>query len=233
MADPLKATSVLAIKVGTMRIFLDTANIDEIRRAARLGIISGVTTNPSLMAKENSTNLKEVIREITSIVDGPISAEVLSSDAKGMIEEARQISSWSRNAVVKVPISTAGLEATAALSREGIATNLTLCFSVNQALLAARAGATYVSPFVGRLDDIGHDGIELVADIVKVFRHYELNTQVIAASIRHPLHCVAAAKAGAHIATVPFRVLMQMVEHPLTEKGMALFAADWKRVAQG
>jgi transaldolase len=232
-ADPLKATSVLAIKVGIMRIFLDTANIDEIRRAAKLGIISGVTTNPSLMAKENSTNLKEVIKEITSIVDGPISAEVLSSDAKGIIEEARQISSWSRNAVVKVPISAAGLEATSALSREGIATNLTLCFSVNQALLAARAGATYVSPFVGRLDDIGHDGIELVADIVKVFRYYEFTTQVIAASIRHPLHCVAAAKAGAHIATVPFRVLMQMIEHPLTEKGMALFAADWKRVDRG
>ena len=231
-ADPLKATSVLAIKVGIMRIFLDTANIDEIRRAAKLGIISGVTTNPSLMAKENSTNLKEVIREITSIVDGPISAEVLSSDAKGMIEEARQISSWSHNAVVKVPISAAGLETTAALSREGIATNLTLCFSVNQALLAARAGATYVSPFVGRLDDIGHDGIELVADIVKVFGHYEFTTQVIAASIRHPLHVVAAAKARAHIATVPYNVLMQMVKHPLTDIGICRFAEDWQRVSK-
>ncbi|MFA4837780.1 MAG: fructose-6-phosphate aldolase [Dehalococcoidia bacterium] len=215
-----------------MRIFLDTANIDEIRQAARLGVISGVTTNPSLMAKENSCNLKDVILEITSIVDGPISAEVVSLDAKGMVEEARQISSWSPNVVVKIPICAVGLEVASTLSREGVATNLTLCFSLNQALLAARAGATYVSPFVGRLDDIGHDGIELVADIVNVFEQYELTTQVIAASIRHPLHCIEAARAGAHIATVPFKVLKQMIEHPLTDKGMALFAADWQKVAR-
>ncbi|PIU55312.1 MAG: fructose-6-phosphate aldolase [Chloroflexi bacterium CG07_land_8_20_14_0_80_51_10] len=216
-----------------MRIFLDTANIDEIRQAAKLGIISGVTTNPSLVAKENSSNLRGVIGEITSIIDGPISVEVLSSDAKDMIEEAQEISSWSPNVVVKIPVSAAGLEAISALSLQGIKINLTLCFSLNQAILGARAGATYVSPFVGRLDDIGHDGMELVADIVKVFQQYEIPTQVIAASIRHPLHCVAAAKAGAHIATVPYKVLMQMIEHPLTERGIALFAADWQRVARG
>ena len=216
-----------------MRIFLDTANIDEIRQAAKLGIISGVTTNPSLVAKENSSDLRGVIGQITSIIDGPISVEVLSSDAKDMIEEAQEISSWSPNVVVKIPVSAAGLEAISALSPQGIKINLTLCFSLNQAILGARAGATYVSPFVGRLDDIGHDGMELVADIVKVFQQYEIPTQVIAASIRHPLHCVAAAKAGAHIATVPYKVLMQMIEHPLTERGIALFAADWQRVARG
>ncbi|MFC2027629.1 fructose-6-phosphate aldolase [Chloroflexota bacterium] len=216
-----------------MRIFLDTANIEEIRQAAKLGVISGVTTNPSLMAKENSTDLKSVIQEIVSIVDGPISAEVLSPDAKGMIEEAQDISTWSPNVVVKVPISPAGLEVTSNLASMGIKTNLTLCFSFNQALLAARAGATYVSPFVGRLDDIGHDGIQLVADIVEAFEYYEIPTQVISASIRHPLHCIASAKAGAHIATVPYKVLMKMIEHPLTDKGMSLFASDWEKVSRG
>jgi len=215
-----------------MRIFLDTANIDEIRQAARLGVISGVTTNPSLVAKENSSDLKSVIREIVSIVDGPISAEVVSLDAKDMIEEAQDISTWSPNVVVKIPICPAGLEATAVLSPKGVKTNLTLCFSFNQALLAARAGATYVSPFVGRLDDIGHDGIQLVADIVAAYRDFNLSTQVISASIRHPLHCVESAKVGAHIATVPYKVLMQMIEHPLSEKGIALFAADWEKVSQ-
>ncbi|MDD5093686.1 MAG: fructose-6-phosphate aldolase [Dehalococcoidia bacterium] len=215
-----------------MRIFLDTANIDEIRRAAKLGVISGVTTNPSLMAKESSCNLKEVIGQITSIVDGPISAEVLSLDARGMIEEAEEIASWSPNVVVKIPMSAAGLETISALSPKGIKFNLTLCFSLNQALLGARAGAAYVSPFVGRLDDIGHDGIELVADIVDVYQRYEITTRVIAASIRHPLHCIEAARAGAHIATVPFKVLMQMIEHPLTERGIAAFAADWQKVAR-
>ncbi len=216
-----------------MLIFLDTANIEEIREAAKLGVISGVTTNPSLMAKENSCDLQGVIQEIVSIVDGPISAEVVSEDAKGMIEEAKDISTWSPNVVVKIPISPAGLEATSALTSMDIKTNLTLCFSFNQALLAARAGATYVSPFVGRLDDIGHDGIELVADIVQAFEYYDLPTQVISASIRHPLHCVASAKAGAHIATVPYKVLLKMIEHPLTEKGLASFAKDWQKVAKG
>ncbi len=216
-----------------MRFFLDTANIEEIRQAARLGVISGVTTNPSLVAKENSSNLKSVIDEIVSIVDGPVSAEVVSTNAKDMIEEAQEIAAWSQNVVVKVPVCPAGLEATAALSMKGVKTNLTLCFSLNQALLAARAGATYVSPFVGRIDDTGHDGIQVVADIVAVFKNFGISTQVISASIRHPMHCVASAKAGAHIATVPYKVLMQMINHPLTEKGISSFAADWERVSRG
>jgi len=215
-----------------MRIFLDTANIDEIRQAARLGVISGVTTNPSLVAKEKRKDMKAVIQEISSIVDGPISAEVLSLEPQAMIREARDVSAWSPNVVVKIPTSASGLEAISVLSKEGIRTNLTLCFSLNQAILGAIAGATYVSPFVGRLDDIGHDGMQLVAEIVKVFDHYKLKTQVIAASIRHPLHVIAAAKAGAHVATVPYGVLMQMIRHPLTDIGISSFADDWQRISK-
>jgi transaldolase len=211
-----------------MRIFLDTASIEEIRHAAKLGVISGVTTNPSLVAKERRADLRAVITEISSIVDGPISAEVLATEPEGMIREAEELSSWSPNVVVKIPVSASGLEAISALSKEGVRTNFTLCFSLNQALLGALVGATYVSPFVGRLDDIGHDGMQLVADIVHMFRYYEFPTEVIAASIRHPLHCVVAAKAGAHIATVPYRVLMQMIQHPLTDIGVARFAQDWQ-----
>ncbi len=215
-----------------MRLFLDTANLDEIRKAAKLGVISGVTTNPSLVAREGRSDLSSVIREIASIVDGPISAEVLSQDAEGMVREARELSSFSPNVVVKIPVTEAGIEAISRLSAEGIKCNLTLCFSLNQALLGALAGATYVSPFVGRLDDVGHDGMALVADIVQVFRHYGFSTQVIAASIRHPLHLIAAAKAGAHIATVPYRVLKQMFKHPLTDVGLSRFLEDWQRVAK-
>ncbi len=215
-----------------MRLFLDTANIEEIRKAAKLGVICGVTTNPSLMAKENSSDLKGVIREIVSLVDGPISAEVTSLDAEGMIKQAQEIATWSPNVVVKIPICPEGLEATSVVAPMGIKTNLTLCFSFNQALLAARAGATYVSPFVGRLDDIGHDGMELIRDIAAVFEYYDLPTQIISASIRHPLHCLESAKAGAHIATVPYKVLMQMIAHPLTDKGISAFDADWKKVSQ-
>jgi len=217
-----------------MRIFLDTANIDEIRQAAKLGVVSGVTTNPSLVAKEKRADMKAVIREISSIVDGPISAEVLSLEPQAMIREAREVSSWSPNVVVKIPMSASGLEAISVLSKEGIRTNLTLCFSLNQAILGAIAGATYVSAFVGRLDDAGHDGMQLVAEIVEVFDHYKerLKTQVIVASIRHPLHVVAAAKAGAHIATVPYNVLMQMVKHPLTDIGISRFAEDWQRISK-
>ncbi len=215
-----------------MRLFLDTANLDEIRKAAKLGIISGVTTNPSLVAREGRSDLPGVIREIASIIDGPISAEVLSQDAEGMVREARELSSWSPNVVVKIPVTEAGIEAISRLSREGIKCNLTLCFSLNQALLGAMAGATYVSPFVGRLDDVGHDGMALVADIVQVFRYYGFSTQVIAASIRHPLHLIAAAKAGAHIATVPYRVLVQMFKHPLTDVGLSRFLEDWRQVAK-
>ena len=217
-----------------MRIFLDTANIDEIRQAAKLGVISGVTTNPSLVAKEKRADMKAVIREISSIVDGPISAEVLSMEPQAMVREAREVSSWSPNVVVKIPVSASGLEAVSVLSKEGIRTNLTLCFSLNQAILGAIAGATYVSAFVGRLDDAGHDGMQLVAEIVEIFDNYKdrLKTQVIAASIRHPLHVVAAAKARAHIATVPYNVLMQMVKHPLTDIGICRFAEDWQRVSK-
>ena len=217
-----------------MRIFLDTANIDEIRQAAKLGVVSGVTTNPSLVAKEKRADMKAVIREISSIVDGPISAEVLSLEPQAMIREAREVSSWSPNVVVKIPMSASGLEAISVLSKEGILTNLTLCFSLNQAILGAIVGATYVSAFVGRLDDAGHEGMQLVAEIVEVFDHYKerLKTQVIVASIRHPLHVVAAAKAGAHIATVPYNVLMQMVKHPLTDIGISRFAEDWQRISK-
>jgi len=214
-----------------VRIFLDTANIQEIRDAARMGVISGVTTNPSLVAKEGRGDLRERVLEICSIVQGAVSVEVLSLEVEGIVEEARRISRWSEQVVVKVPITAAGLEATAALSKEGVKTNLTLCFSPNQALLAALAGATYVSPFVGRLDDAGHDGMQVVADAVEILDYYQLETQVIAASIRHPLHCIAAAKAGAHVATVPYKVLMQMIQHPLTDVGIDRFLADWRKVA--
>jgi transaldolase len=215
-----------------MRIFLDTANIDEIRQAAKLGVISGVTTNPSLVAKEKRADMKAVVREVSSIVEGPISAEVLSLEPEAMIREARDVSSWSPNVVVKIPMSASGLEAISVLSKEGVRTNLTLCFSLNQAILGGTVGATYISSFVGRLDDIGHDGMELVADIVKVYEHYKISTQVIAASIRHPLHVSAAARAGAHVATVPYSVLMQMIRHPLTEMGIARFAEDWHRISK-
>ena len=215
-----------------MRIFLDTANIDQIRQAAKLGIISGVTTNPSLVSKEATADYQAAIKEICSIIPGPISAEVLVEGAQAMIEQAHRISTWAPNVVIKIPATTAGLEATSVLTRANIKVNFTLCFSLNQALLGALAGATYVSPFVGRLDDIGHDGMQVVKDIVDVFKHYQLSTEVIAASIRHPEHCVAAAKAGAHIATVPYNVLIQMLHHPLTDIGVTRFLADWQRVAQ-
>ena len=216
-----------------MRIFLDTANIDQIRQAAKLGIISGVTTNPSLLSKEVMADYQAAIKEICSIIPGPVSAEVLVEGTQAMIEQARHISTWAPNVVIKIPATTAGLEATSVLAREDIKVNFTLCFSLNQGLLGALAGATYVSLFVGRLDDIGHDGMQVVKDIVDVFKHYQLSTEVIAASIRHPQHCVAAARAGAHIATVPYNVLMQMLHHPLTDIGVTRFLADWQRAAQG
>jgi len=215
-----------------MRIFLDTANIDQIRQAAKLGIISGITTNPSLVSREGPSDYKAVIKEICSIIPGPISAEVVTEETEAMIKQARDIATWAPNIVIKIPATTAGLEIISTLTKEDIKVNMTLCFSLNQALLGALAGATYVSPFVGRLDDIGHDGMELVRDIVDVFSYYDLPTEVIAASIRHPQHCVAAAKAGAHIATIPYNVLMQMMPHPLTDTGIARFLSDWQRVSQ-
>ncbi len=214
-----------------MRLFLDTANLEHIRHGARLGIISGVTTNPSLVSKEGKVNYKKLVQEICSIVPGPVSTEVISQHTAGMLAEAREIAKWAGNVVVKIPAGLEGTEATAALAGEGIKVNYTLCFSVNQALLAARAGAAYVSPFVGRLDDIGEDGMLLIEDIMRVFRLYpEIKTEVIAASIRHPQHCLAAAKIGAHIATIPYAVMLQMAQHPLTDSGISRFAADWQKV---
>ena len=215
-----------------MRIFLDTANIEQIRQAAKMGVVSGVTTNPSLVSKEGTTDYEATTKEICSIIPGPISVEVLVEGVEPMIEQARQLASWAPNIVIKIPATTEGLEVTSALTRDDIKVNFTLCFSVNQALLGALAGAAYVSPFVGRLDDIGHDGMQLVKDIVDVFRYYQLNTEVIAASIRHTQHCVVAAKAGAHIATVPYSVLMQMIRHPLTDIGVSRFLSDWQQASQ-
>ena len=215
-----------------MQIFLDTANIEQIRQAARLGVISGVTTNPSLVSKEGRADYEAVVKEICSIIPGPVSAEVVVEQAKDMIEQAQKIAAWAPNVVVKIPSTAAGLEATSTLTKKKIKVNMTLCFSLNQAILAALAGAAYVSPFVGRLDDIGEDGMALVRDIVDVFEYYEFETQVIAASIRHPQHCVAAALAGAHIATVPYKVLTQMTQHPLTDIGVARFQSDWRRLSE-
>ncbi|ABO51677.1 transaldolase [Desulforamulus reducens MI-1] len=212
-----------------MLLFIDTANVDEIRAANALGVIAGVTTNPSLIAREGR-DFAEVVKEITSIVDGPISAEVISLDAEGMMKEAVELAAIHPNIVIKIPMTTEGLKATRACMEKGIKTNVTLIFSANQALLAARAGATYVSPFVGRLDDIGQDGIGLIYDIADIFNNYDLATQIISASIRHPLHVQQSAKAGAHIATVPYKVLLQMAKHPLTDKGIDAFLADWAKL---
>jgi transaldolase len=214
-----------------MRLFLDTANIEHIKHGVRLGIISGVTTNPSLVSKEGKVNYKKLVQEICSIVPGPVSTEVISQDTAGMISEAREIATWAKNVVVKIPAGLEGIEATHALAKEKIKVNFTLCFSVNQALIAALAGAAYVSPFVGRLDDIGENGMQVIEDIMQVYRQYpEIKTEVIAASIRHPQHCLAAAKLGAHIATVPYQVLLQMARHPLTDIGIARFNDDWRKV---
>ncbi|OAT79757.1 fructose-6-phosphate aldolase [Desulfotomaculum copahuensis] len=213
-----------------MELFLDTANVEEIKNAYALGVISGVTTNPSLIAREGR-DFAQVVREITAIVDGPISAEAVSLQAPDMIAEARELAAIHPNVVVKIPMTAEGLKAVKELAAAGIKTNVTLVFSANQALLAALAGATFVSPFVGRLDDIGHDGMALVAEIMEIYASYGFDTRVIAASIRHPLHVIAAAKAGADIATVPYQVLMQMLKHPLTDLGIEKFLADWAKVA--
>jgi transaldolase len=212
-----------------VRIFIDSANIEEIKAASDLGIISGVTTNPSLIAREGR-NLRQVVEEIAAIVDGPISAEVISTEAGAMIAEAQELAAISPNIVIKIPMIAEGLKAVKKLAAQGIKTNVTLVFSANQALLAALAGATYVSPFVGRLDDINHDGMQVIADIVPIYAQYGLETQIIAASIRHPLHVLQAARLGADIATVPYKVIMQMVKHPLTDAGLAKFLADWEKV---
>ena len=212
-----------------MQLFLDTANVEEIRVAAALGVISGVTTNPSLIAKEGR-DFRQVVREITAIVDGPISAEVISTEAGAMVAEAEELAKIHPNVVIKIPMLPEGLKAVSRLEPKGIRTNVTLVFSANQALLAALAGASFVSPFVGRLDDAGHDGMDVVADTVDIYGLHDLDTRVIAASIRHPLHVIAAAQAGAHIATVPYKVLMQMTRHPLTDIGLQKFLDDWAKL---
>jgi len=212
-----------------VKIFIDTANLDHIREVNSWGILDGVTTNPTLVSKEGRT-FEELIREICSIVDGPISAEAVSIDAEGMVKEARELAKIHRNIVVKIPMTSEGLKAVKVLSAEKIRTNVTLVFSANQALMAAKAGATYVSPFVGRLDDIGHDGMELVQEIVEILLNYGMNTQVIAASIRHPLHVKDAAMIGAHVATIPYDVLKKMLRHNLTDDGIARFLKDWEKV---
>ena len=214
-----------------MKLYLDTANIDEIKEAVDWGVISGVTTNPSLAAKENQDFIKSLVT-ICEMVDGPVSAEVISLEYEGMLKEARKLAGVHSNVVVKIPIIPEGMRAVKTLSAEGIKVNVTLVFSANQALLAARAGAAYISPFLGRLDDIGHTGVELVHDIVNIIDLHNLNCEVIAASIRHTEHVPAVALAGAHIATLPYKVLKQMFNHPLTDKGIESFLSDWKKLNQ-
>ena len=212
-----------------MRIFLDTADIEEIREAARWGILSGITTNPTLMMKSGGKSHEAVIREIAEIVDGPISAETISLDTAGMVQEGRRFAKWHPNVVVKVPSTPNGWAAVKQLKQEGIRTNVTLCFSANQALFAALAGAYIISPFVGRIDDISEDGMQVVRDTAEIYHKHNLPTLVLAASIRHPLHIIDAAKAGADIATVPFKVLELAAKHPLTDKGIENFLKDWQK----
>lgn len=214
-----------------MKFFVDTANLEEIKQALALGICDGVTTNPTLVSKEGR-DFKEQILEICKIVSGPISAEVVSLNLDGMLKEARIISSWAKNLVIKIPMTEEGIKAVKILKKEGIKTNATLVFSVNQALLVAKAGATYVSPFIGRLDDIGEEGMNLVSDMLTIYRNYNFLTQVIVASVRHPIHVAQAAKLGAHIATIPFSVIKQMFKHPLTDIGIKRFLEDWAKLPQ-
>jgi transaldolase len=212
-----------------MKFFIDTANIDEIRDAASLGILDGVTTNPSLVAKEGR-DFHTVLKEIVSIVNGPISAEVTATDVEGMLDQAATLTEIHPNIVIKLPLITEGLRACKRLTDKGVKTNVTLCFSASQALLAAKAGATYVSPFIGRLDDISEDGMELIQTIRVIYDNYGFETQILAASIRHPMHIVQAALAGSDVATIPHKVIAQLVKHPLTDIGQAKFLADWEKM---
>lgn len=211
-----------------MKFFIDTANIDEIKKANELGMVDGVTTNPSLVAKEGR-EFKALIKEICGIVDGPVSAEVVSMDAEGMVKEARELANLADNIVVKIPMLEEGLKAVKTLAQEEIDTNVTLCFSPIQALMAAKAGAAYISPFVGRLDDISHIGMEIVEDIITIYDNYDFETEVIVASVRNPIHVLDAALMGADIATIPFKVIQQLTKHPLTDIGVEKFLADWKK----
>lgn len=212
-----------------MKIFIDTADINEIREANDMGLLDGVTTNPSLVAKTGKA-FGKVLEEICEVVKGPVSAEVVSTDAAGMLAEARELAKVADNIVIKIPLITEGLKATRTLTDEGIKTNVTLCFSPVQAWLAAKAGATYVSPFVGRLDDVSHEGMELISQILTIYSNYEFETQVLVASIRHPVHVLEAAMMGAHVATIPFKVIAQLAKHPLTDIGLERFLADWQKV---
>ena len=212
-----------------MKIFIDTANIEEIKAANEWGIIDGVTTNPTLVAKEGK-DFKSMVNQILSIVDGPISVEVISTESEGMVKEALVMSKWSKNIVIKIPMIPEGLKAVKILNEKGIKTNVTLVFSVNQAILAAKAGATYVSPFIGRLDDIGHDGMQIIRDMVQIYKLYDFKTEIIVASVRHPLHVIESAKIGAHVATIPYNVIEKMFKHPLTDIGLEKFLKDWKKV---
>jgi len=211
-----------------MKFFIDTANINEIKEAAALGILDGVTTNPSLVSKEGK-DFRKLLDEILAIVDGPVSAEVISTDYEGILKEAHDLVKIHKNIVVKVPLIKEGLKAVRTLSSENIKTNVTLCFSASQALLAAKAGATYISPFVGRLDDISHNGMDLIAQIVQIYKNYDYHTQVLVASIRHPLHLVEAALMGADVCTMPFSVIDKLFNHPLTDLGLEKFLSDWKK----
>jgi transaldolase len=214
-----------------MKFFLDTANIDEIKKATSWGIIDGVTTNPTLVTKEKK-DFRDLIEEILKLVDGPVSVEAVSPDAEGMVREAVSFSQWSENVVVKIPMTPEGIKAVKLLTAKGIKTNVTLVFSANHALLAAKAGATYVSPFIGRLDDIGSEGMQVVREILEIYRNYAFTTEVIVASIRHPLHVTEAALCGADVATIPFAVLEKLFLHPLTDKGLEIFNRDWERASQ-
>jgi transaldolase len=212
-----------------MKFFIDTANLDEIREANDLGMIDGVTTNPSLVAKEGDVDFKKHIAKICKLVKGDVSAEVTALDMEGMLKEGRTYAKIAKNVVVKCPLTLDGLKATRILTKEGIGVNVTLCFSAAQAILAAKAGAKYISPFIGRLDDIAQDGMQLIRDIVQIYDNYGFTTEVLAASIRHPVHIVDCALAGAHVATIPFKVIQQLVKHPLTDKGLEGFLSDWKK----
>jgi len=214
-----------------MKIFLDTANLDEIRDGAALGVVDGVTTNPSLMAKEDG-DYKEMLKEICDIVRGPVSAEVVADECEEMVRQGREFARLSEYIVVKIPLIPEGIKAVKKLSSEEIKTNVTLCFSANQGLLAAKAGATYISPFVGRLDDAGNDGMQVVADLVEIYERHALPTSVLAASIRHPMHVLEAAKLGADVATIPYKIFQQLFKHPLTDTGIEAFNRDWAKVME-